>query len=401
MPEGEKQVEVLILGGGIAGLWTLRRLRGAGIDVALLTTTPLGAGQTVASQGIIHGGIKYALGGAATRASAAIAAMPGLWRACMDGRPPEGHPALAGVNTLAERQNLWTTPGLLSKIAAAAASKVIRTPVKKLDRTEWPEGFAGASDSIAVYEVAEPVLDAKSVADALAVGQEACIDRVSRVARIEAGGRCVCADVDGAEREIRCERLAMCAGAGNEDLLRLAGIEETLMQRRPLHMVLVRGERLPRLFGHCLGPSNVPRVTITSGRDRAGRSVWYVGGQIAEDGVRRDAMSQVEAARRELAACVPWADLRGAEFAAFRIDRAEGRTAGGGRPDEPVIVERGPVIAVWPTKLAFAPLAADGVLHAVGGTRVGALVQPHRPQAGATVETAPLPWDDPAMEWMR
>ncbi len=63
------------------------------------------------------------------------------------------------------------------------------------------------------------------------------------------------------------------------------------MQTRPLHMVLVRGE-LPHLNGHCVD-GRTTRVTITSDTERsetsaAGRTVWQVGGQIAEIGVALD-----------------------------------------------------------------------------------------------------------------
>ena len=39
-------VDALIIGGGIAGLWTLRRLRDEGYNAVLLEDEVLGAGQT-------------------------------------------------------------------------------------------------------------------------------------------------------------------------------------------------------------------------------------------------------------------------------------------------------------------------------------------------------------------
>ena len=65
-------IDILIFGGGIAGLWTLARLRKEGYSCLLLESNSLGAGQTIASQGIIHGGIKYALTGQASAASKAL-----------------------------------------------------------------------------------------------------------------------------------------------------------------------------------------------------------------------------------------------------------------------------------------------------------------------------------------
>ena len=68
--------DVLIVGGGIAGLWLNARLRQQGFATVLVERGSLGGGQSLKSQGIIHGGAKYALHGALTGASEAIADMP-------------------------------------------------------------------------------------------------------------------------------------------------------------------------------------------------------------------------------------------------------------------------------------------------------------------------------------
>ena len=55
------RLDVLVFGGGAAGLWCLDRLRRAGYHAILLESKAIGSGQTIQSQGIIHGGGKYAL----------------------------------------------------------------------------------------------------------------------------------------------------------------------------------------------------------------------------------------------------------------------------------------------------------------------------------------------------
>jgi len=91
--------DVLIVGGGVAGLWLNARLRAKGYATLLVERESLGGGQSVKSQGIIHGGAKYALHGALSGASEAIADMPRRWREALDG---SGELDLSGVRLLSD-----------------------------------------------------------------------------------------------------------------------------------------------------------------------------------------------------------------------------------------------------------------------------------------------------------
>jgi glycerol-3-phosphate dehydrogenase len=62
-------VDVLVIGGGVCGLWALHALLDAGYDAWLLERSALGDGQTIASQGILHAGAKYRLPGNAVDAA--------------------------------------------------------------------------------------------------------------------------------------------------------------------------------------------------------------------------------------------------------------------------------------------------------------------------------------------
>ena len=79
------RLDVVIFGGGAAGLWLLDTLVRRNYSVLLLEAHALGSGQTVAAQGIIHGGLKYTLDGLFNRSADAIRAMPDLWRDCLAG----------------------------------------------------------------------------------------------------------------------------------------------------------------------------------------------------------------------------------------------------------------------------------------------------------------------------
>src|SRR5690606_5323688 len=121
-------LDIAIIGGGIAGLWLLDRLRTCGYNAALFTQGALGAGQTIASQGMIHGGIKYTLGGAVNDASQTIASMPTLWRQCLAGT---GEVDLTRTLVLSDDFYLWSTTARGS-LATFFASRAVRgriTPV--------------------------------------------------------------------------------------------------------------------------------------------------------------------------------------------------------------------------------------------------------------------------------
>ena len=116
--------------------------------------------------------------------------------------------------------------------------------------------------------------------------------------------------------------VVLTAGAGNAVLAGMAGIGSAVRQQeRPLHMLMMRG-RLPELNGHCVDGART-RVTITSDNDSAGRTVWQVGGQIAEDGVGMEPETLVSHGAAEIRAVLPDRALGGVEWATYRIDRAE------------------------------------------------------------------------------
>ncbi|MFT5575962.1 MAG: glycerol-3-phosphate dehydrogenase, partial [Bermanella sp.] len=115
MTETRVQVDSIIIGGGIAGLWLLNRLVKLGYNAVLFEENTLGNGQTIASQGMIHGGIKYALAGSLTGESEAIAAMPGHWAACLENH---GDVNIGDCNILSRHFYLWSTQSITSKLTS-------------------------------------------------------------------------------------------------------------------------------------------------------------------------------------------------------------------------------------------------------------------------------------------
>ncbi|MFV3371515.1 NAD(P)/FAD-dependent oxidoreductase [Pseudomonas sp. NY15435] len=372
--------DILIVGGGIAGLWLNARLRRAGFSTVLVENTALGGVQSMRSQGIIHGGTKYALHGALTGASEAIADMPALWRDCLAGT---GEVDLRGVRVLSDAHYLWSPGGLAGNLTSFFASKAVRSRVAQVKGSDLPPALQDKAFKGKAYRLTELVLDVPSLIARLA---ELAGDSLLAGERIEAlreGDKLVGLRVDG--RDIRAQRVVLSAGAGNEALLRELGLERPEMQRRPLHMVLVTAPTLKPLYAHCLGGGPKPRVTVTTHQLSNGDWVWYLGGDIAEaSGVARNEAEQIAEAQRELHKLVPWIDLSAARWATLRVDRAEPSQNNLLRPDSAFLAEDGALLVGWPTKLALAPNFADRVLESLAKAGVS-------PQATAALPALPRP----------
>jgi hypothetical protein len=168
----------------------------------------------------------------------------------------------------------------------------------------------------------------------------------------------------GEPLDLRPHRVIFTAGAGNQELRARAGLQGRAMQRRPLHMVMVRG-RLPAINGHCVDAAST-RVTITSTIDCGDRVVWQIGGRVAEDGVDMEPSRLIDHTRDELHAVLPGLNLADVSWATYRVDRAEGRTTGGGRPDLPTVLVEGNTASAWPTKLALVTNLVDQIVSRLG-----------------------------------
>jgi glycerol-3-phosphate dehydrogenase len=381
--------DVLIVGGGIAGLWLNARLRRQGFATVLVENARLGGGQSVKSQGIIHGGAKYALHGALTGASEAIADMPRRWREALAGN---GELDLSGVRLLSDAHYLWSPGSLAGNITSFFASKAVRGRVDQVKGEQLPPALQHPKFKGKVYRLAELVLDVPSLIKRLSELAGNGLLAAERIEPLQENGELAGLIVDG--REIRAQRVILSAGRGNAELLSALGLSQPAQQLRPLHMALVKGPTLKPLYAHCLGGGPKPRVTITTHPAADGQWVWYLGGDLAEaDGVARDESAQIQAAQKELAELLPWVDLSAAQWATLRVERAEPAQSGLVRPDNAFLHEQDKLLVGWPTKLALAPDFADRVLAAF--SRDGIQPAQHAPLPELPRPTvAPPAWEE-------
>jgi len=350
--------DIAIIGGGIAGLWLNAQLRQRGFNTLLIEQNSLGGGQSVKSQGIIHGGAKYALHGALTGSSEAIADMPERWRKALNG---DGELDLRGVRLLSDAHYLWSPGSIAGNLTSFFASKAMRGRVDQVKGQQLPEALQHKDFKGRVYRLAELVLDVPSLVQRLAeLAGDSLLHAQKTTPRYQ-NQQLVGVQADG--YSINAQRVVFCAGSGTEELLQAFALSRPAQQLRPLHMVMAKGPALLPLYAHCLGGGSKPRVTITTHPAADGQWVWYLGGNLAEaDGVARSAEQQIEAAQAEVAQLLPWVAQEATQWATLRVDRAEPVQSGLTRPDNAFLSEQGALLVGWPTKLALAPDFSDRVL---------------------------------------
>lgn len=394
------RLDALVFGGGAAGLWLLDRLSRDGHHVLLLEANALGSGQTVASQGIIHGGLKYTLSGLLTKSAKNVREMPQIWRDALLGSTT---PDLSQTRLRSDCCHLWQTDSLASRAGMIGARFGLQVKPETISVDERPEAFDGVYGTVA--RLPEQVIAPRTFIQDLATQYRDRILLIDAKAglkfELESPGEVTAVKVisptDGQALELYPRQVIFTAGAGNARLRRLAGLSSEVMQRRPLHMVVVRGD-LPVLNGHCLDGAKT-RVTITSEVDADGQVVWQVGGQLAEDGVKLDAQSLTERAKSELSTVLPGVDFRRVEWSTYSVDRAEGATANGARPETIQVLCAGNVTTGWPTKLVLAPVLSQEIASRASSPFLAAEFDASSLSQWPRPEVALLPWTEPGFRW--
>lgn len=357
--------DVVIIGAGIAGLWLHNRLNNIGIHSLLIENKQIGHAQTLSSQGIIHGGAKYALNGILSRATQAIGDMPARWKACLSGH---GELDLSQAKHLTDHQLLWSKDKVSSKMMSFFASKALSSRMQQVSKSVAPELFQAAGFNGTLYELDEPVLDIKTVLKALVTPWQERIVQLTADTPIafQKTDSAVNAIQLGDEVTIEAQQFVLTAGEGNEALLNSLNIEKPKMQRRPLQMVLCKAKdaskSLPEIFAHSLGSGSKPIATITSHQDNTGNIVWYIGGDIAERGVGKSFEQLTAEAQKLLSEILPWFDMPELQWATHNVNRAEPKQSSLTRPDTAFVETVNNVHIAWPTKLALAPDLSDKVI---------------------------------------
>lgn len=350
----ERSADIVIFGAGIAGLWAFNRFKRMGYDVLLLESRTIGCGQTIASQGIIHSGLKYAFAGKINKLAQSISTMPDLWRAALKG---EGPVDLSAARVNAHSQFLLIPSGFMGGLIKLVTQQTLGQSVREVPKSEWPADIAQSGFEGRVIFMNEPVLDIPSVLHALAAPYQNAIKIIDTPH-----------DPFGfLERHaIKARHIIFTGAASNAAIAESAGHDQGLeTQARPLLMGMIKNAPF-ELYAHMVGTSDRPVATITTHKTQDGALVWYIGGSVAERTKESDPLDVLKAMRDALEKYFPKIDFSTIEWSTLPIDRIEGKSSKDGwMPDTPTIHQHDNIFYCWPTKLTFAPLLTDRLIEKI------------------------------------
>ena len=380
--------DVGIFGGGIAGLWLLVVLRKHGYNVLLLEARKLGAGQTIASQGMLHKGFKYIGGDDYDRKLVAETnASFQLWRNCFS--PSDLDVRLAQDLILTDRVHyVLRDTSSVEVLDRVKAELQIELPGTQVARSAWPTILASSPYST-LFVASETVLDVPELLRALsALGSGSVCGVRNSDAITWHQNKFVLNDT--VELSAKC--FIFCAGLGNEEFARQLAVRINV-QKRALRMVLV-GPVKDSVYAHFCERGFLPELTITTHSGRLGK-FWYLGGEVAECGGKQSSSEVIECAKALIRKHIPSVTWKDSRWSTYFVERAELAHENGLRPSTYGIHEHDHFLFAWPTKLCLVPKMCETLCSRVSEI-VGA---PTRMQAApppegldSNVQFAVPPW---------
>lgn len=420
------KVDIVIYGAGIAGLWAFHTLKALGYNVLLLEKKAIGGEQTIASQGIIHSGLKYALSTAPQDITQNMRDMPSIWQEALNAKNSLGKSPinLENAHIHSSSQSLLIPKNLAGDIVKTLTQKALNSgnntlAQEKIDPSLKQFGFSGS-----VVDLQEPVLDIPSVVFNLAKPYEDCIKKpyseyydLKVLSQTEEGNndrnKNIHMDKDSNSHSqnlsqdiiatnkrnivISAKKIIYTAAQSNLELSQ----GKAKIQKRPLLMGMIKNAPFP-LFAHCVGTSSKPIATITTHYTQNKERIWYIGGQVAERKKESPEAHTFTAIQDALDKYLPkWRENNSNfEWASLPIDRVEEKKSISALlPSTPSLKEINGHYFCWPSKLAFAPVLSDMILEKLKNE---AILPSHTQSDFSALENigyAKPPWEK--VEWKK
>jgi len=361
-------VDVLIIGGGIMGLWLAKELDDKGYRFALLERKELGGEQTCHSHVYIHQG--YIYNEHEIELAAKLKSVTERWQAWLQKR---SHLTRSKVSYFGFRDEvefvakraIWENPLL------GLSFKQVPTP-------SWPAALAASANRSTAVRILvttpERCLDGNLLMKELqSDAVRDCTFRIDSVDQIRMDSDRVDTVARGSgdrALRVRSSFLVFAAGAGNLPLLEKEFPEtvtrnEKLQQIRKAHMLVIRGAKqdLPPLNGVFRSFNGLFIVS----RELSDENVWLVSDnrgpliETAGDWSKYDGrwwVPSVIAHLQELSPAV-FDRANRLRWGIYEAPKAEGSARGILPEGERIIPVNEHAWAVWPTKLTLAPRASD------------------------------------------
>lgn len=358
--------DIVIVGGGIAGLMLLNKLNNLGYSALLLEHDSLGSGQTAKSQGIIHGGIKYALLGQVTEAANAVSAMPERWQKYFNNVQNTDALNLENTKILSRHHILWNKGDIKNRLKQILMQKSLSSTGHALQKSKYPDIFKNSIFKGNVYQINETVVDVFSLLENLSAPHRDKIIKIDKNSlNIFLNNKHDINNITfnhyGDIFNIAAQQYIFTAGSNNKIILDLIS-HLPKMQLRPLHMVLAKFPEPNLLYGHYVGQGILPQLTITTHKNHDGEYIWYIGGKIAETGIYLSEEQQIVQAKVEINNIFPWLDTSHWHWATTTVDRAEPFQSNNIKPDHGLVSGNKNAIVAWPTKLTITPIMVDNTI---------------------------------------
>lgn len=340
----KKNVDIIIHGAGIAGLWTFNCLKTLGYDVLLIEKNSIGGGQSIASQGIIHSGLKYSLAGKVNKLAKNISAMPDRWRAALSGT---GEVDLSNARIAANSQQLMIPSGFMGSMVKIVTTKALGDSVADIPKDKWPSEIQKSGFKGNLIHMGEPVLDIPSVVKALATPYRDCICKPNE-----------------SLSSVKAKKYIYTAASSNQIVASQNSHDHGLdTQKRPLLMGFLKPAPF-ELYAHLVGTSDKPIATITTHICEDGDLCWYLGGQVAERRKEASPNEVYDMARKAFKKYLPDINFENVQWGTLPIDRVEGKSnTDNWLPDTPTLHHADNHLYCWPTKLTFAPMLCDKIIE--------------------------------------
>ncbi|MEZ5367229.1 MAG: FAD-dependent oxidoreductase [Bryobacterales bacterium] len=366
------QIDTLVIGGGVQGLWILNDLIRRNYRACLITSGPLGSGQTLQSHVFLHRGHLYENRHLVERITEAQPAWRDLIREADIEKPT--------------RKPVWILPS----DASQRYLESWRACGLQYNAADLPDIFRGGDfangPACRAFETEETWLNGEALIKALSARalpaiRTGCVERID----IRNGGvkSVEVTLADGVPVTLRPRFVVLAAGVGNQQLLssavsfgnrrqddRLRAASARLQRLRASQMVVVRGRNLPSLG--CIAPSKLFVVSHRDGPD----TVWLNSYQIDDvaSSPNLNAMPPVDPRRLRmnldvLLSAVPQLKEMEVRYGVYTGLKSERNVDQRWVPDEEYVEHLGSpslnLRVVWPSKLTLAPLASQRVIEAV------------------------------------